>query len=161
MPVPTSITIVSGHLKVGLTAAALDAFDCQVVTATLTANPKLNTVKATFCSPESEAPAATGYQLDLNFLQDWSDPDGVCWFAFENDAALVYWELALTDDVAPDDANVTMHGQAYVVALGFGGDAGTPLESAATWPVLGKPIKGPSTGALAADAGADDALADA
>ena len=154
MPVPVTITVISGHLKVGLTAAALDAFDCQLVTGTLTANPKLNTVKATFCSPESQAPAATGYQLDLNFLQDWSDPDGVCWFAFENDASLIYWELALDDPDATGD--VTMHGQAYAVALGFGGDAGVPLEASSTWPVVGKPVKGPTTGALVSSSSSSD-----
>lgn len=161
MPTPTVITILSGRLRVGLVQTTLTAFDCQVVEATLTANPKLNTVPATFCAPESQAPASTGYQLDLNFLQDWSDPDGVCWFAFENDAALVYWELALDDAAAPDDADVTMHGTAYAVALGFGGAAGAPLQSTSTWPVIGKPVKGPAPLTAAADVELESADAEA
>jgi len=140
MPTPTTITIVSGRLAVGLTSDALTAFDCQVVSAAVTANANLQTVKATFCSPESQVPAATGFELWLNFLQDWTDPAGVCWFSMDNDTAEVAWELSL--DAGDGTSEAIMHGMARVVALGFGGDAGTPLESSSVWPVIGKPTKG-------------------
>lgn len=152
MPVPIALTILQGTLRVGTTQAALDAFDCQVVEATLTANPKLNTVPATMCAPESQAAALTGFQLDLNVLQDWSDPAGVCWFAFDNDAAIVFWELSLDDAVSPAGDDTRMHGTAYCVPFGFGGAAGAPLQSTATWPIIGKPVKGPAPASLAADA---------
>lgn len=150
MPVPTTITIVAGRFAAGTDSAALTAWDCQTVGAVLTANANLQTVPATFCSPESQTPAATGYQLDLTILQDWTDPDGICWFAFDHDTEEVSWELSLdTGEGTPADA--FMHGTARVVALGFGGEAGTPLQSTVTWPVIGKPVKGPFAPAARAD----------
>lgn len=155
MPAPTVITIIAGRLAVGLLDTALTAFDCQVVSAAVTANPNLQTVPATFCAPESQAPAATGFQLDLNFLQDWTNPDGVCWFSMDNDTAEVFWELSL--DTADATGEAIMHGKARVVAVGFGGDAGTPLQSSSTWPILGKPASGPVVPGAAAAAADDDA----
>lgn len=157
MAAPTYITIIKGMLRVALDVADLAAYDCQVVSAALVANANLQTLPATFCSPEAQVPAATGYQLDLNFLQDWTDPAGISWFSFDNDTAQVAWELTLeTDEVVPIDA--IMHGDARVVAMSFGGDAGTPLQAAVTWPVIGKPAKGAYPASLAASAAVDDTV---
>ena len=155
MAVPNTITIVEGHLKVGTSEAALISQDCQITSAAVNALPNLVTRGASFCAPESQTAAASGWELAVSAFQDWEDPDGICWFCFEHDTEEIYWELALSDD---DDA--IMHGQATLTALSFGGDAGTPLVASATWPCVTKPDKGgwstPSlaTGATAGTPGA-------
>lgn len=166
MPVPVVMTIVAGRLAVSLTepatAADLIAYDCQTVSAKVTANASLQTVAATFCAPESQAPAATGYQLDITALEDWSaGATSFFAFAFENDTSLVYWELALDTGTTPIPDDVVMHGTAYCVALGFGGDAGTPLQDSVTWPIVGKPSIGAWPVTLTAGAGEEPAYADA
>ena len=124
MPAATVITILSGKLSLGVDALTMTAYDCQTVSAALTANAKLNTLAATFCAGESQTAAASGFDLVLTVLQDWSDPDGICWFAYDNDGQQAFFELALDDPEVAGD--VTMNGQVYVTALNFGGDAGTP-----------------------------------
>ena len=144
MPTPTVMTIISGSLSVGPVGGPLVAYDCQVVSAALIPQPRLQTVAATFCAGEAQAPGATGWQLDVRVLQDWSaDATSFTWWSIDHDAELCDFELVLdTGVVAPGDDAVTMNGQAYVVAFQFGGDAGTPLEATQTWPMPAKPIKG-------------------
>jgi hypothetical protein len=161
MPAPSTITIIAGRFAVSATvpatAADLKAFDCQVVSAKLTPQPKLNTVAATFCSPESQAPGATGFQIDLTVLQDWAlDAAAFSVFAMTHDTEIVYWELALDTGTTPIPDSLVMHGEAYCVAAGFGGDAGVPLDDTITWPVIGRPIQGAWPVTLTACAG--DAL---
>ena len=141
---PNTITIVKGQLRFAVSDDAgggtglLDA-NCQTTSAAVNATPNLQTVPATFCSPESQSPAATGWELAVTLLQDWEDPDGICWYVFDHDTELADWELALSDD-----QDAIMHGQCRLVAASFGGDAGTVLTSQVTWPCTQKPSKGPS-----------------
>ncbi len=154
MPAATTITIIEGHLRLGLTEADVVARDCQLVSGAVTATPNLQTVPATFCAPETQTPAATGWSLVITVLQDWTDPDGVCWFLFDHDTELAVWELALNDD---EDA--ILNGTCRLVAASFGGAAGAPLQSDVTLPVQAKPTKGPlapvavATGATAGTPG--------
>jgi hypothetical protein len=145
MPEPQVITIIEGHLRVGLSQEALNDEQCQVTSAAVNASPNLVTVPATFCAPQSQRAARTSWELAVTALQDWEDPDGFSWWAKDHDTEEIFWELALTDD---DDA--IMHGKATVTALPFGGDAGTPLTGSATWPCTGEPEKGPWTAPTAA-----------
>ena len=146
MAAPTVMNIVTGHVRLGLTAAGVIDQQCQVTSAALNATPNLQTVPATFCSAESQSPGATGFELVITVLQDWTNPSGLCWFLFDNDTKIAYWELAL-------DATLTspaiMNGQCYLVAPSFGGDAGTVLTSDVTLPVTAKPAKGALAGAPA------------
>ena len=160
----TVMTIIAGSLSVGPVGGPLVAYDCQVVSAALVPQPRLSTVAATFCQGETQAPGATGWQLDVHVMQDWSDDaTSFTWWSIDHDAELCDFELTLDSTlVAPAGDPVTMHGQAYVVAFQFGGDAGAPLEATQTWPMLGKPTKGAYSGALVTSAaGADDAAPDA
>jgi hypothetical protein len=154
MPAPVTITIQKGQFAAGL-VSPLTAFDCQVASAAITPNVKNTTVKATFCADEAQGYGGTSWVIDLNVLQDWSDPDGICWFAFDNRGADVLFEVALTDDPAPGDANVTMNGTCTVTPIAFGGDAGTPLEGTAQWPVVGDPVKGPAAALLSSSSSSD------
>jgi len=139
MAAPTVIVITDGSLKLADDEAGLvsgEEFECQVTEASINAVPNLETVPATFCSPEAQAPAATGYTLAVTWLQDWTDPGGgLSGYAYTNDTELKWFELKLDkDDVTP-----VATGQVRLVAGSFGGAAGIPLPASAEWPCQGKP----------------------
>jgi hypothetical protein len=145
----TVIVITEAHLKIADSEAGLSAapdFQCQVTSAAITAVPNTQEVPATFCEAASSVPAATGWQLDLAWLQDWTVASGLSEYAFDNDALPKWFSLSLSDAATP-----LVVGQAYVVAGAYGGDAGTPLAATATWPLLGKPTLTPTAAAVAAE----------
>jgi len=117
-------------------------YTCQVTSAQIKANPKLQTVAATFCAAESQSPAASGWQLDLTWLQDWGAPTVVgppptgslSQYMFDNDAELKWFKIVPTDPAAPG-----AEGQCYVVAGEYLGAAGAPLTATATCPCPVKP----------------------
>ena len=135
----TVIVITNAHVKFAaveadLTTTAPD-YQCQVVEAAINANPNLQTVPATFCSGETQVPGQTGFELALNWLQDWTaDGGGLSFFAYTNDAAEMFFSLTLDTGTEPIATGVCR-----VVAGAFGGAAGTPLQTSATWPIIGKP----------------------
>jgi hypothetical protein len=139
MSAPTVIVITNGTLTLADTQAELAAggfgFECQVSEAAINATPNLQTVPATFCEPESQSPAATGYELAITWLQDWTVPGGgLSNYAFVNDATTKWFQLTLEGATAP-----IAEGQVRLVAGSFGGAAGTPLTATATWPLASKP----------------------
>src|SRR5262245_50430884 len=98
MAAPTVIMITNAKLMLGDTAGDVNppgtgtgkAFECQVTSAAINANPNLQTVPATFCAPESQAPAATGWELAVTWLQDWTasaagPAPSLSQYAFTND----------------------------------------------------------------------------
>jgi hypothetical protein len=138
MSAPTVIVITDGTLTLADTEVDLATgvgFECQVTEAAINATPNLQTVPATFCEPESQSPAATGYELAITWLQDWTAPGGgLSNYAFINDTETKWFSLTLEGAVAP-----IATGQVRLVAGSFGGAAGTPLTSTATWPLASKP----------------------
>lgn len=142
---PTVIVVNNAKLMLGDTAADVvpgtgtgDAFECQVTSAAINANANLQTVPATFCAPESQAPAATGWELAITWLQDWTDADGLSFYAFANDTLSKFFSLTLNDQPTP-----VATGEVRVVAGAYGGDAATPLTATQTWPIVGKPTLTP------------------
>lgn len=139
MPAPTVITITDGVIKFADDEAGLTtglAFECQVTEASINATPNLQTVPATWCAPESQAPAATGYELAITWLQDWTAPGGgLSMWAFTNDTATKWFSMQLDRD----DLTTVATGQVRVVAGSYGGAAGTPVTATATWPLAAKP----------------------
>lgn len=142
MSAPTVIVITNGLLKIADTELLLDSaggeFECQVTEASINATPNLQTIPATFCASESQTPAATGFELAVTWLQDWSAPGGgLSKYAFDHDTETKWFSLSLADDV-PDPLTVAV-GQVRLVAGAYGGAAGTPLLASATWPLAAKP----------------------
>jgi len=110
-------------------------FTCQVTSASIKSNPKLQTVPATFCAAESQSPSASGWQLDLTWLQDWSAATGsMSQFMFDNDAELAYFQIVPNDPTGPG-----AEGQCYLVAGDYLGAAGAVLTATATCPCPAKP----------------------
>src|SRR5215467_1366906 len=152
MAAPTVIVITDASLKLAADAASLPTasatFSCQVSSAAINATPNLQTVPATFCSPQSQVPAATGYELAVTWLQDWTAAaGGLSGYAFLHDTEEQAFELKLN----VDDTEPIATGTLRLVAGAYGGDAGVPLPATATWPILGKPTITTPT-AAAADA---------
>jgi hypothetical protein len=154
MPAPTVITITDGVLKLADTEAGLttgEAYECQVTEASINASPNLQTVPATWCAPESQSPAATGFELAITWLQDWTAPGGgLSMYAFTNDTQTKWFSMQLDADVATTVAT----GETRLVAGSYGGPAGTPLTATATWPLAGKPTITVPPDVFAAEAGA-------
>lgn len=139
MPASTVIIITDGSLKLADDEAGLvtgDSYECQVTEAAINAVPNLQTVPATFCSAETQAPAATGWSLAVAWLQDWTAPGGgLSGYAFTHDTEEKWFELKLDKDALEPIAV----GQVRLVAGAFGGAAGVPLPAAAEWPLAAKP----------------------
>jgi len=135
---PHVIVITNGVLKLADDEAGLatgEAYECQTTSAAINATPNLQTVPATFCAPSSQVPAATGFELAITWLQDWSAPGGgLSKYAFDNDTLTKAFSLALDDGTTP-----LATGSVRIVAGAYGGDAGTPLVSTTTWPLVNKP----------------------
>jgi len=114
------------------------AYECQLTSAVITAQPQFNTIPATGCAPATQSPGRTGYQIDLAWLQDWTKAGGgLSKYAFDNDGVSKWFSL-VPDSTQPE---VEATGQVYVVSGGFGGTFGDGSAAAttATWPCLDKP----------------------
>lgn len=139
----TLLVLTNPKFRVADTEAGLsagDAYECQLTSAVITANPVFNTIPATGCAPATQSPGKTGYQLDLAWLQDWNAPGGgLSGYAFNNDA-LPKWFQLIPDNVGAP--TVKAEGQCYVVSGGFGGvmGDGSAAATTSTWPLLDKPV---------------------
>lgn len=137
----TVIVITNAHLKLADTEAGLTTgvdYQCQVTEAAINATPNLQTIPATFCQAEGQAPAATGYELALTWLQDWTAATGgLSGYAYTNDALEKWFSLTLTDSATGPPVAT---GKVRIVAGSYGGAAGTPLTTTQTWPIQGKPV---------------------
>ncbi len=137
----TVITLNKPIFKLADSEAALtagDAYECQLTSATIVANPNFNTIPATGCAGATQSPGTTGWQLDLNWLQDWTAPGGgLSGFAYTHDTEPKWFSFTLNKD----DPTVVATGEVFVVAGGYGGTFGdgTPAAASATWPCLDKP----------------------
>lgn len=133
-----------------LDAAALQAlgddFSCQVTSAQITSTSNTSTVQvpATFCAPASEraVPVASGFALNLDFLQDWkidtaANPGAVSLseYLFKNDATEVCFALFLKGNENP-----VAGGKVIAQAGAFGGAPGQPLTSSVTLNIQGYPV---------------------
>src|SRR5436190_16796190 len=118
---PVVLNVKAATFKMAATQAALatgQAFSCQITNATVSAQPKLVTVPATMCAGESQSAAASGFQLDIGFLQDWNQvaPNSLSRYLYDNDGKQVAFEITPTDPVMP---KVT--GDCWAVAGDYGG----------------------------------------
>lgn len=148
---PTVIVVTNATLLLADDEAGLatgTGYECQVTSAAINATPNLQSVPATFCAPASQIPAATGYELAITWLQDWTAPGGgLSKWAFDNDTLAKWFSLSLGPEEPP-----LATGQVRVVAGSYGGDAGVPLTATQTWPMVNKPtITAPATTPLTAE----------
>lgn len=129
-------------LKIADTQGALTtgkAFECQVTSAVIKAQPKTSTIPATGCAGESQAPGATGWQLEIDWLQDWTAGAALSLssYAMTNDG-VAKWVEFVPDKLVP---TTKFQFQCYIVAGDIGGTfgAGEPGVSKAVWYLLNAP----------------------
>ena len=147
---PTILNIKASTFKLaddeaGLTAG--DAYSCQITAATVSAQAKLLTVPATMCSPESQSASASGWNLDVGYLQDWGDTGSLSQYLFDNDGSAKAFEIKPTDPAMP-----TISGTCWVVSGAYGGDMGANLVATVTMPLTNKPTITPAVALLGAEA---------
>lgn len=139
MPNPAVITVTNGSLKLADTQAGLatgTAFECQVTTCSLEASANTAEVPATFCSPTFSTAGLSSFAMSISWIQDWrAAAGGLSGYAYTHDAQVKWFELKLDKT----DTTPVATGQVTVVAGAFGGEAGSPLVTSTSWPVVGKP----------------------
>jgi len=140
----TVIVVTDATVQFGDVATGVD-YACQVTKAELVATPNLQTVPATGCQPETQVPAATGYTLDLEWLQDWGATDSLSQYLYDNETTEADFSVVLVNG----DALVPVaSGTVRLVPGSYGGQFGTPLLATASLPVQGKPVIGPAAAVL-------------
>src|SRR4051812_35217735 len=122
------------------TTPAPTDFKCQVNSAAIEPQPKLQTVPATFCAPESQVPSATGWQLNITFMQDWGAMPSLSQYLFDNDATLKWFRIAPNDVTLVGVPEAT--GQCWIVSGQYLGAAGAPVNGTSTMPIPAKPTIG-------------------
>jgi len=157
----TAIIMNNPTFKLATTQAGLSAgtaYECQLTQAVINALPNFTTIPATSCAPATQSPGKTGWELQVDWLQDWSASlGGLSGFAYTNDTKPMWFEL-IADPATPA---VKATGQVYLVSGSYGGPIGTgdAIAATATWPCLDKPVIAfPSV--LAADEQTTDEAAD-
>jgi hypothetical protein len=123
--------------QAGLTAGT--AYECQLTQAIINAIPNFTTIPATACAPATQSPGKTGWELAIDFLQDWTASlGGLSGFMYTNDTKPMWFELVV-DSAVPA---VKATGQVYLVSGSYGGPIGTgdALAASATLPCLDKPV---------------------
>lgn len=110
-------------------------FECQVTSVALTPAPQTDTLAATLCQAESDTAKPSKWTLELEILQDWTDPAGVSFFLYDNDAEEQEFSVSYSNDTPP-----VATGRCTVVAGQFLGAASGPLAGTASMPCIGKPV---------------------
>jgi hypothetical protein len=148
----------TGVLKLGLTAVALDQdASCQFTHARLVTTANSQEIPETGCAPPSTTYSASSWALEVNFLQDYTEPTGIVLWSYDHDAETVFFELYPNGDVIGE---VMFAGQCTVSALPIGGDVGPVLATDnATWPCPDKPTHSlvAAAGTAAAESEAEEA----
>lgn len=129
-------------VRIALTEGGLATgaqMECQITSAELQPQPQYQTIPATGCAPAAQSPGRTGWQLVLNWLQDWSKPadESLSRFLFDHDGEEVWVEL----EPVAGDATVGAVVHTFAVSGGFGGTFGDGSVAAttATMPALDTP----------------------
>jgi hypothetical protein len=114
------------------TTPDLDA-SCQISSASITTVENSSDLPGTMCDPKSTIALPSGATLDVTFLQDWSEVDGFCWYAADNDAVELWFQFLLGEGSTPA-AGPGYTGQTTLRRPQFGGDGGAPLEATVSYP---------------------------
>ncbi len=138
-----SIKLNAPTLLLAATQADLDtpgtatAAECQTNSAAIVATGKSTATPATGCKPETQSAGPSSWAINVTWIQDWNNPDGVSQFAYDHDGETVWYRLLAGDDYP----GLGWEGQCDIVAGQAGGNFGdgTEVNATATWPAKGKP----------------------
>jgi hypothetical protein len=127
----------------GLTTAP--EFQCQVTSVALTPAAQTEALAATLCRAESDLAKPSKWTLDLEILQDWTDPAGVSFYLYDADGLTKFFSVSYSGTVAP-----IATGECSIVSAAFLGAASGPLAGTASLPCIGKPAITKPTGTAVA-----------
>ena len=114
----------------------------QVSACTLTPNVNSTDGVPTLAVPEPPPETKTDYSLDGDAINDFTDPQGLSLYCFDNDGLeMAFVWVPITAD------GTSLAGNLIVRAFPIGGKPGEMLQTTFSWPVVGKPTWTP--GALA------------
>jgi hypothetical protein len=127
-----------GSIKFATSEAGLDAAveqGFQITSFKVAPKPNLNSAPGTFGAPPVDVPGQTSFNLVVSYLQDWGlDANAFAEFLHNHDGE-EYWFR-----IDPADAGVKgMDGKCFIVAGGYGGDAGSNWVETVTFPCSTKP----------------------
>ena len=107
----------------------------QVSALTLTPAVSSEDGTPTLADPEPPPLTTTDYSLDGTAILDFTDPQGLSRFAYDNDGATM--DFVWTPST-PDGTQLT--GQCVVRAFPIGGEVSVQLTQDFSWPTVGKPV---------------------
>jgi hypothetical protein len=133
----------TGALRVATTQAGLTTGDAQdtAITEQVTSFrvvPRANLVDspATFGAPAGQTAAASSWQVEVSYLQDWGKTSGMSKFLYDNDGVEMWFRF--------DPAGTTedgFEGKCYIVAGAYGGGADQNWIDSLVWPCPDKPTR--------------------
>lgn len=112
------------------------AFTDQVTSFKVVPVQQLADIPATFSTAAGQSAAASSWNLEISYLQDWGLAAGVSKYLYDNDGALLWFRF--------DPAGTTedgMEGPVYVTAGAYGGAADENWVDDQTWPCPVKPTR--------------------
>jgi hypothetical protein len=133
----------TGTLRVATSQAALTTGDAQdtAITEQVTSfrvvpQANLADVPATFSDPAGQSAAASSWQVEVSYLQDWGKTDGMSKFLYDNDGVLMWFRF--------DPAGTTedgFEGPCYLTAGAYGGAADGNWVDDLVFPCAAKPTR--------------------
>ena len=140
------MTIVESRLHKGTLTLDGEDFSCQPSNVTVTASPSTSGDDVeTLCGDTILAETTLAWELDMTAIQDWTDPDGLVKFTWDNALRQVPFVWV------PNGAEtVEISGIVQIQPLDLGGDVNTRITSDAAWPINGTPLWGTHIPAVAA-----------
>lgn len=121
--------------QVGLASGTV--FTDQVYAFQVKPSANLSDIPATFGAAAGQAAAASSWELEISYLQDWGNgATSVSKYLYDNDGGLVWFKFDPAG--ATEDA---FEGQVYVRAGAYGGAASENWVDTITMPCPAKPTR--------------------
>lgn len=134
MPIVTS-KLKNGTLTIGGTTGPKIDAQCQATNVRLV--PEYDTEEGveTLCGDREPDTLNETWSLEIEAIQDFTDPAGFQAFAFEHAGSVMPYSWK------PNGTGPTFTGTVQVQAMPIGGEVGARLTESVTWPCLEKPTR--------------------
>lgn len=133
--------ITESKLKSGTLTLGAEEFACQAINVRLTPSHDTTTatdeVVETLCgdttTPDEETTINTTWALNIEAIQDFTNPDGFVRYCLDNNQQVVDFSWK------PNATGPTMSGRCRVLAVEIGGEINRRITTSAEFPVIGEP----------------------
>jgi hypothetical protein len=130
------------QVKLALATGTFKEYDCQVKTARLVPSAGDQKDYRTLCTSGFYSQfTPTTWALELEGAQGWDTVDGLARFLFDNDGALIRFQVdGYGQGHTPSATEPGMAGTCRAVAVEYGGTVDEYAEFTVSMPVQGKPV---------------------